>query len=131
MNQTPGRFPASRSEFLKLVEGTEYAEVLRDESKLEKIVIDAMKGSDDPLTREIGEGLAGGTMSWSKVATTSAYADFLDRGLTALQQFDFNGLAEDLEAAKAESARSQAEGQNRRDDDDGEDLWQGLRRNRR
>jgi hypothetical protein len=63
MNQTAGRFPVSRNEFLKLIEGTEYAEVLRDESKLEKTVIDAMKGSDDSITREIGEGLANGTMT--------------------------------------------------------------------
>ena len=47
MNETSGRFPASKDEFLKLVEGTDYAEVLRDESKLEKIILDAMKSSDD------------------------------------------------------------------------------------
>ena len=91
-NQTDGRFPASRREFMKLVEGTEYAEVLRDEAKLRKIVVDALASSGDPLTREVGEGLASGTMSWSTIAATSAYTEFLDRGLTALRQFDFNGL---------------------------------------
>lgn len=130
MNQTLGRFPASRGEFLKLVEGTEYAEVLRDEAKLERLVIDAMKGSDDPITREIGEGLAGGSMTWQTIATTGAYSSFLDRGLTAVQEFDFNGLAQNLEAAKAEGARPTASDRDRRDDD-GEDLWQGLPRKRR
>jgi hypothetical protein len=130
MNQTPGRFPASRSEFLKLVEKTGYAGVLRDESKLEKMVIDALKGSDDPVTREIGEGLAGGTLGWHTIAMTSAYSGFLDRGLTALQQFDFNRLAEDLEAAKVEAERPHVGDRDRRDDD-GEDLWQGMRGKRR
>jgi hypothetical protein len=130
MNQTPSQFPASRSEFLKLVEGTKHADVLRDESKLRKIVIDAMKDSDDPITREIGEGLAGGAMSWHAIATTSAYSSFLDQGLTALQQFDFTGLAEDLET-KADFVRSNPDDRHRRGDDDGGDLWQGLRRKRR
>jgi hypothetical protein len=130
MNELPSRFPASKSEFVKLVEGTEYGEILRDESRLEKIVVDVLKASDDPMAREIGEGLAGGTMSWRTIATTSAYADFLKGGLTALQQFDFNGLAEDLAAAEAEAERPDADGRDRRGDDDGEDLWQGLRGNR-
>lgn len=129
MNQTPGHFPHSRTEFLKLVEGTDNAEILQDEAKLEKAVIDAMKVSDDPLAREIGEGLAAGTMSWRTIATTSAYSDFLDRGLAALQQFDFNGLAADLEAAKAEPDQQKVDDRGRRDDD-GEDLWRGLRRKR-
>jgi hypothetical protein len=126
MDQTSGRFPASRNEFLKLVEGTEHAEVLRDESKLEEIVIDALKASNDPITREIGEGLAGGTVTWHTIATSPAYSGFLDRGLTALQQFDFTGLAEKLEAGQPKPDE-----RHRRDDDDGEDLWQGLPRKRR
>ena len=130
MNETSGRFPASKDEFLKLVGGSEYAEVLRHESKLEKLIIDVMKSSGDPVTREIGEGLADGTMSWRTIATTSAYSGFLDHGLTALQQFDFNGLAEELEAAKLEAAQPNTGDRDRRDDD-GEDLWQGLRGKRR
>lgn len=126
MNQTSDGFPAERSEFLKLVDGTEHAEVLRDESKLERIVIEAMTTSDDPIAREIGEGLMGGTMTWLTIATTPAYSVFLDRGLTALQQFDFTKLADELEAA-----RPNADDQARRRDDDGEDLWQGLPGRRR
>jgi hypothetical protein len=130
MNQTPGRFPADRNEFVQLVEGTEYA-ALRDESKLEQMLIDTMKGSDDPITREIGESLANGTMTWGTLATTSAYSGFLDRGLTALQDFDFNGLVEDLTAVEVEPDEPKASNDNGRRDDDGEDLWQGLRGRRR
>jgi hypothetical protein len=62
---------------------------------------------------------------------TTAYSGFLDRGLTALQEFDFRGLAEDLTAAKAEAAQPNAANQDHQRDDDGEDLWQGLRGRRR
>ncbi|HEV8556962.1 MAG TPA: hypothetical protein VGR06_11270 [Actinophytocola sp.] len=130
MSQTSGQFPASRAEFLKLVEGTEYAEILRDEAKLEKIMIDALKASDDPVTREIGEGLVDGTLTWRTIARTSAYSGFLEHGLTALWEFDFNGLAEDLAATKAQAAQPDAGTPGRRHDD-GEDLWQGLRGRRR
>ena len=126
MNHTPGHFPASRTAFLKMIEESPHADLLRDEQRLRKCVVDAMKTSDDPLTREIGEGLAGGTMSWHTVATTSAYSDFVDRSLAALQQFDFNTLVEDLEVAQPT-----ADDHDRRPDDDGEDLWQGLGGKRR
>ena len=111
---------------MKLAAGTELGALLRDESKLEKVVIDALKASADPMAREIGEGLASGTMSWSTIATTSAYADFLDRNLAALRQFDFNGLVGELEAAQVEAAQKKAEEQQRRSYDDEDDVWQGL-----
>jgi hypothetical protein len=116
---------------MKLVEGTELEELLRDESKLETIIVDALKASDDPMAKEIGEGLAGGTMSWRTIATTSAYADFVDRGLTSLRQFDFTRLAGDLEAAQEEAAREKAEAREGGGDDHAADLWQGLRRKKR
>jgi hypothetical protein len=131
MNQTPGRFPADRNEFVQLLEATEYADALRDESELEQMLIDVMKGSQDPITREIGESLANGTMTWGTLATSSAYSGFLDRGLAALQEFDFNGLAEDLTAAKTEPADPNARNDKGRREDDGADLWQGLRGRRR
>jgi hypothetical protein len=130
MSQTSGQFPASRDRFLELVEGTEHAEILRDEATLEKIIIDALKASDDPVTREIGEGRADGTLTWRTIATTSAYSGFLENGLTALREFDFNGFAEDLAATKVEAAQPDAGTPGRRHDD-GEDLWQGLRGRRR
>ncbi|OLF15341.1 SRPBCC family protein [Actinophytocola xanthii] len=122
--------PADRSEFLRLVEGSAHADTLRDETTLRKMLFATMKDSDDPLVREIGEGLASGRMSWTTVATTSAYADFIDRSLAAVRQFDVGGLVEDLEATKPEPVRPSGENKSRRDDD-GEDLWQGLRRKRR
>lgn len=126
MDETPDRLPTSRSEFLKMVEASPYAEVLRDETRLRAAVIDALKQSEDPVTREIGEGLSGGTMTWTTIATTSAYADFLQRGCAALRQFDLAKLAADLSAAPDPRPAVPA----RRDDSE-EDLWQGLRRRRR
>jgi hypothetical protein len=125
------RFPSSLHELLKLVEGTPYEAIARDEGKLQQIVYDAMKASDDPMTREIGEGLASRTITPMTIASTSAYADFLDRNLEALQRFDGDALVEQLETDQAEAANKKAEEAERRDDDDGEDLWQGLDRNNR
>lgn len=105
MNHISGRFPASRSEFLELIKRTEYETILRDESTLEKTVIVAMKSSDDDITREIGEGLRSGTMTWRTIATASVYSGFYERGLASLRQFDFNGLAHHLESAQTEAVR--------------------------
>jgi hypothetical protein len=118
-------------ELLKLVEGTEFEAVARDEAKLQKLVYDAMKASDDPMTREIGEGLASGTITPMTIASTSAYAGFLDDNLQALQRFDGDALVDSLETLQAEAKQEKAGEAQQRDDDDGEDLWQGLGRNNR
>jgi hypothetical protein len=125
MHETPSGLPASRSEFLEFVEASPFAEILRDESRLRTIILDAMKQSDDPMAREIGEGLASGTMSSKMIATTSAYSEFLNQGLSALRQFDFAAMNEQLKASIDSIPETRAV------HDDEEDLWQGLRRHRR
>jgi hypothetical protein len=119
-------FPGSMAELLKLVEGTEFEHIARDENKLRDLMYEAMKTSDDPMTREIGEGLASGTMTPMTIASTSAYADYLDQNLQALHQFDGDGLVEQLKEMQAVAASEKAEEAVRRNDDDGEDLWQGF-----
>ena len=118
-------------ELLKLVEGTDFEDLARDEAKLQQLMYEAMKASDDPMTREIGEGLASGTITPMTIASTSAYTDFLDQNLQALQRFDGDALVESLETLQAEAKQQKADEAQHRDDDDGEDLWQGLGRNGR
>lgn len=126
MTQSAKPFPSDMRELLKLVEGTEFEELAKDESKLERIVVEAMRTAEDPVTREIGEGLASGTMTWRTVATTSAYAEFLDENLAALQRFDMTGLVESLRLAQLEAAHKRADERELRERDDDEDVWQGL-----
>jgi hypothetical protein len=118
--------PGSMAELLKLVEGTEFEHIARDENKLREAMYDVMKASDDPMTREIGEGLASGTMTPMTIASTSAYADYLDQNLQALRQFDGDGLVEQLNQMQAAAAREKAEVAERRNYDDSDDLWQGF-----
>lgn len=131
MTQPVDRLPTSKRELTRLAEGTEFEDIAKDEAKLERLLFEAMKSSDDPMTREIGHGLAGGTMSWRTIATTSAYSDFLDRSLAALGQFDLGGLVDTLQTAQAEAARKEADERRQRDDDDHEDIWTGLGGKRR
>lgn len=120
------QFPGSKEALLRLVEGTPYEEIAKDEDRLREIVYEALKASDDPMTREIGEGLASGAVTPTGIASTAAYHDFVDRNLQAMEQFDGEALVEHLEAVKAESERLKAEEAARRARDDDDDLWGGL-----
>lgn len=122
MNQ----FPRSKEEMLRLVEGTPFEEVAKDEDRLREIVYDAMKASDDPMTREIGEGLASGAVTPMELASIPAYRDFLDQNIQAMEEFDGEALVEQLAAAKAEAERAKVEEATRRETGDDDDLWGGL-----
>jgi hypothetical protein len=120
------QFPRSKEEMLRLVEGTPFEEVAKDEDRLREIVYDAMRTSDDPMTREIGEGLASGAVTPMELASIGAYRDFLDQKIQSMEAFDGEALVEQLEAAKAEAERAKAEEAARRQVDDDDDLWGGL-----
>jgi hypothetical protein len=109
--------PASLNELIKLTKGTRFEAVARDEKKLEELLLREMKASDDPMTREIGSGIADGSMTWHTVATSSVYSEYLDHSVEAMQRFDFKGTFDALAAEQAETERK-AEQAKERDQDE-------------
>lgn len=112
--------PASLAALIGLAEGTKFEAVARDEKKLEELLLKEMRASDDPITREIGSGISDGTMTWRTVASTSAYSEYINRSVEAVQRFDF-GAAFDALAAEREAnerAAEQAKEQKERDEDE-------------
>jgi hypothetical protein len=81
--------PANLDALLAMAKGTRWESVARDEKALERLLVEEMKKSTDPMTKEIGSGLADGSMTWRSVATSSAYAEFLEQGAEGMRDFDF------------------------------------------
>ncbi|GAA4429957.1 hypothetical protein GCM10023148_34550 [Actinokineospora soli] len=111
------RFPADIKGLVDLARGTPWERVVADEAALEQVLVKEMAASADPLTKEIGAGLADGSMTWRTVASTSAYAEFVGRGLDALRSYDFEQLANALADGGVEEAD---------EEDPDEPLWQGF-----
>jgi hypothetical protein len=111
------RIPAKLDELIKLAEGTEFESAAKDEKKLEELLLREMRKSDDPMTREIGSGIADGSMTWHTIATSSAYSDYVNSSVEAMRRFDFKETFEALAAKQAE-AEQKAEQARQRDDDD-------------
>jgi hypothetical protein len=118
MNQ----LPTSPDKLIELAKGTPYEGIATDEQAAERMFLDTLKASDDPMLREIGSGVADGSMTWSTLATNSAYADLLEESLAKAREFDPGVVVEELgrERAKAEEEQRRAEG------DDAEDVFQGV-----
>jgi hypothetical protein len=84
-----------------------------------------MRTSADPLTKEIGSGLADGSLTWRTIGTSSAYSDYVQHNLDAMQTFDFGAVVDEMEQDKAEAAQVA-----RQQDEDPDELWQGFNRGR-
>jgi hypothetical protein len=123
--------PSNPNELLELVKGTRYESVAGDERKLHKLFLDEMKSSSDPMTREIAVGIADGTMTWHNLAANSAYRDYLDRSMDAMQQFDFGAAFEDLAAERAATEQAAAEEARRREERADEPVSRGVLRKRK
>lgn len=95
------RIPANLDELVNLAKGTKHESIARDPKQLEELLLKEMKKSDDPMTREIGSGLADGTMTWRTLATNSAYAEFLDSAQEAVRLFDYGAAFEEMAAEQA------------------------------
>lgn len=122
------RFPADYEQLAALADGTKYEQVAKDPAMLERMFVEAMRTSTDPMTREIGSGLADGSLSWRTVGTSSAYAEYLARSLDAMQTFDFGAIVAEMEQEKAEAELTARREQDEHDDPD--ELWQGFNRGR-
>lgn len=81
----PGDFDQLR----ELARGTRLEPCLNDEKQLEALLLKEMQASKDPVTREIGAGIAGGSMTWRTVASSGVYADYIERGMAAMRDLDF------------------------------------------
>lgn len=120
--------PANLDELLKLAKGTRFESAAADDRKLEELLLDEMQASDDPMTREIGAGIAGGTMTWRSVATDAAYADYFEQSVTAMRQFDFGAEFDAMASERDANERRVAEAAER---DDAEPVSRGVLKRRR
>lgn len=82
--------PGNFDELRELVKGTRFESVADDEGKLKALLLKEMQASDDPVTREIGTGIAGGSMTWRTVVSSGVYGEYLERGMAAMRDLDFD-----------------------------------------
>jgi hypothetical protein len=121
--------PADLTALINLAKGTRFESVARDEKKLEEMLLEEMRASDDPMTREIGNGIADGSMTWRTVASTSAYADYIGRGVEAMQRVDFGAAFDALAAEQAAGEQAAEQAKHQKDED--EPFTRGVLKRRR
>ncbi|GAB3449177.1 hypothetical protein [Actinophytocola sediminis] len=119
--------PANLNALIQLAKGTKFESVAGDEQKLEELLLKEMQASDDPMTREIGSGIADGTMSWRTVGSTGAYSDYLQRGVQAMRDFDFGAT---FDALAAERAANERAAEKARPQDEDEPFTRSVLKNR-
>jgi hypothetical protein len=90
------------TDIVDALDSTPYGEVLRDDRRRHRIVFEAMAGSSDPMTREIGEQLLSGEVTPRELLQHAEYRRFLADSLTAARDFDLERLQADVTAARAE-----------------------------
>lgn len=124
------QFPTSLARLIELAKGTPYEHIAKDERALERMFLETLRNSDDPMLREIGGGIAGGTMTWRTIATHSAYAEFVEQSLAKAKEFDGGMVIEELGREREKAAEEE---QRQRERDDSEDLFRGgvLKRHER
>lgn len=120
------QFPNSLDKLVELAKGTPYEHIARDEQALERMFLETLKASDDPLCREIGSGIADGSMTWHTIATHSAYAEFVEQSLEQAREFDGSAVADELGRAHEKAA----EEERRRQERDVEDVFGGVLKRR-
>ena len=119
------QFPTDLNKLIELAEGTPYEQIAKDEQALDRMFLETLKASDDPMVREIGNGIADGTMTWRTVATQSSYAEFVEQTLAKAREFDGGMLAEELGREREKAAKAEQQRRERVDRDDSEDLFHG------
>lgn len=125
------QFPSSLDKLIELAKGTPYEHVAKDEQALERMFLDTLKASGDPMRREIGSGIADGTMTWRTVATSSAYAEFVEQSLAEAREFDGSAVTEQLVREREKTAEEQRRARARAEVDDTEDVFTGVLKRRK
>lgn len=100
--------PQSSQEIEDLVTGTEYEELFRDPQRMRSFLIEQLRANEDPMAREIGEGLADGTLTDEQLTASRAYADHLSQKMRELCDVDYTETANWLQSqcSSDEAARS-------------------------
>jgi hypothetical protein len=124
------QFPTSLDKLIELAKGTPYEHVAKDEQALERMFLETLKASDDPIRREIGSGIADGTMTWRTVATHSAYAEFVEQSLEKAKEFDGTLLAEELGRERDKAADEERRRRERAERADADDVFGGVLKRR-
>ena len=119
------QFPTNLNKLVELAEGTPYEHLATDEQALERMFLDALKASNDPMLREIGSGIADRSMTWHTIATHSAYAEFVEESLQKAKEFDGGVLAEELGREQERAAEAERREQERAEESDSKDLFGG------
>jgi hypothetical protein len=88
------------------LDSTPYGDVLRDDHRRHQIVFEAMAGSSDPMTREVGEQLLSGAAAPRQLLQHADYRQFLADSLATARNLDF-----DLERLQSDIAATRAEDQ--------------------
>jgi hypothetical protein len=124
MTDTP--FPSNLSKLIEQAKGTPYEDLVKDEEALRKAFLNTLKTNDDPRLREIGNGIADGTMTWLQVASSSAYAEVIDEKVAGLREFDGSDLMEELESEQSKTAATRQRERELDDADDADNNFRGL-----
>jgi hypothetical protein len=119
------QFPTSLHKLIELTKGTPYEQIAKDEQALERMFLETLKASDDPTVREIGSGIADGTMTWQTVATHSAYAEFVEQSLEKAREFDGGVLSEELGREQEKATKEEQRQRESVERDDSENLFRG------
>lgn len=93
--------------------------------------LDTLKASDDPMRREIGSGIADATMTWRTVATSFAYAEFVEQSLAQAREFDGSTLTEELTRERQKTADEERRGRARAEAADADDVFRGVLKRRK
>lgn len=108
--------PANFDQLRELAQGTQLESYVSDEKELEALLLKEMQASPDPVTREIGAGIAGGSMTWRTVVSSGVYTDYIERGMAAMRDLDFGATFGAL--AEEEPPRPAAPPPNEHDEDE-------------
>lgn len=112
------------SDIVARIENSPHAELLHDESALERTLIELMAASEHPVLAEMGQELQQGHISWQGLGTIAAYREVLDAGIETMQHIDLAEVAAALDAENTASPPA-APGP-LGEDEEPEELFRGL-----
>lgn len=109
---------------LARIENSSYAELLHDERKLERTLIELMVASEHPVLAEMGRELQQGHISWQGLGGIAAYREVLDAGFATIQRIDLAEVAADLDAGDTTSTAAASDSSSR--DEEPDQLFHSL-----
>ncbi|MDQ3988217.1 MAG: hypothetical protein M3291_03280 [Actinomycetota bacterium] len=123
----PAADDVTPSDILARIENSSHAELLHDEAALERTLIELMASSAHPVLAEMGRELQQGHLSWQGLAGIPEYQEVLTEGFAAMQRID---LAEVAAGLDADAAALTAADEPAAEDEEPDELFRGLERER-